>query len=63
MAEKLALSVAEAAKLLGVSVPTAYELARREDFPSLKIGRRLLVNRAGLQDWLDRQSGSAEGRA
>ena len=35
--EKLALSVHETAEILGVSVPTAYELARRADFPAFHV--------------------------
>lgn len=54
--EKLALSVPETAKILGVSVPTAYELTRREDFPAFRIGRRTLVDRAGLQRWVSAQT-------
>lgn len=50
--EKLALSVPETAKILDVSVPTAYELTRRADFPAFRIGRRTLVDRAGLEHWV-----------
>ena len=58
--EKLALSVHETAEILGVSVPTAYELARRADFPAFHVGRRTLVDRTGLRRWIAKQSG-AEG--
>lgn len=54
--EKLALSVPETAKILGVSVPTAYALTRRADFPAFRIGRRTLVDRTGLQHWIAKQS-------
>lgn len=43
--------------LLGVSRPTAYALVHREDFPKVRIGRRVLVPRAGLEKWLEKQSG------
>ena len=33
--EKLTLSVAEAAQLLGLSTPKVYELTHRADFPSV----------------------------
>lgn len=55
--EKLAISVREAAELLGISVPTAYELARRADFPAFHVGRRTLVDRAGLARWVSAQTG------
>ena len=50
--------------LLGVSRPTAYELVHRGDFPKVKVGRRLLIPRAGLEQWLAKQSGiDGEGAA
>lgn len=58
--EKLALSVAEAAELLGVSRPTVYDLIHRPDFPSFKVGSRTLISRSGLAAWVDRQAGASE---
>lgn len=56
--EKLALSVAEAAALLGVSRPKMYEVIRREDFTAaFKIGTRTLISRAGLEAWIEAQAG------
>lgn len=57
---KLALSVQETAELLGVSVPTVYQLVGRTDFPSVKIGRRTVINRRLLQRWLDAQAGGEQ---
>ena len=54
---KLAISVRETAEMLGISVPTAYELARRADFPAFHVGRRTLVDRAGLTRWVSAQTG------
>ena len=50
---KLTLSVAETAKLLGVSRNGAYEAIARGDVPSIRLGRRLLVPRAALLQMLD----------
>jgi len=62
--KKLTLTVAEAAELLGVSLPTAYELAHTEGFPVLRIGRKLLISRVGLELWVDRRaSNEAEDRS
>ncbi len=58
---KLTISVKEAAKLLGVSAPTAYNLARRADFPSFTVGNRVLVYVAGLEDWVKAQAGKRGG--
>lgn len=45
MADKLsplAVSAAEAARLLGVSRPTLYQYIGRDDFPSFWVGNRVL---------------------
>lgn len=54
MNEKLTLSVDEAGKLLGVSRQVAYQLIHRPDFPTLHIGRRVLVPKKQLEAWMDR---------
>ena len=60
MNEKLTLSLDEAGKLLGVSRQTAYLLSRRNDFPVLRIGRRILIPRKQLEAWMDRNVTGAE---
>lgn len=52
----LAVSAAEAARLLGISRPTLYQYIGRDDFPSFRVGNRVLVSVAGLQEWIDRQT-------
>ena len=54
MTEKLTLSVEEAGKLLGVSRQVAYQLIHRPDFPTLHIGRRVLVPKKQLEAWMYR---------
>ena len=54
--EKTTLSVQELASSLGISLPVAYELVKRPDFPSLRIGARILVPVDSFQDWLNRQT-------
>ena len=46
------MNVTEMSEQLGISKPTAYELTRREDFPSLKIGRRIVIPVEAFQKWL-----------
>lgn len=58
-ADKIALSVAEAAELLGVSPPTVYKLIRRTDFPAFKVGTRTLISRSKLEEWVAAQAGGA----
>ena len=54
--EPLAVSAAEAARLLGVSRPTVYQYIRRQDFPSFKLGSRTLVSVDGLRAWVANQA-------
>ena len=51
--EKMMLSVEEAGELLGVSRVVAYQLSHRDDFPVLHIGRRLLVPKGKLIEWVN----------
>lgn len=51
--EKMTLTVDEMSKILGVSRPMAYRLANSEGFPSIKVGRRILVLRKQLESWLE----------
>ena len=48
----ITLSARDLAELLGISLIAAYSLFHREDFPTLKIGRRLLVTHDALMQWL-----------
>ncbi len=59
MNEKLTLSVEEAGKVLGVSRQIAYKLSRQADFPTLHIGRRVLVPKKQLEAWMDRNVSGA----
>ena len=54
--EPLAVGTTEAARLLGVSRPTLYQLLNRVDFPSFRVGNRVLISVVGLQEWIDRQT-------
>lgn len=54
--EPMAVSAPEAARLLGVSKPTLYELMGREDFPAFKLGRRTLISVDGLREWVRNQT-------
>ncbi len=45
-------TVDEAARLLGIGRNSAYEAARRGDLPTLRVGKRILISRAGLDRML-----------
>lgn len=52
---KMTLTMAELADELHISLPTARKLVRKSGFPAFSIGSRILINREGLQRWLDGQ--------
>ena len=54
---RMTMTVEEMAAELNISRPTAYGLVKQEHFPAFRIGQRILVNRAGLQRWIDAQCG------
>ena len=54
--EKLTWSASEAAEIVGVSVSKMYEMMRIEGFPTIKLGKRLLVSRKGLERWIEEQA-------
>lgn len=49
------LSVPEVAAVLGISRAGAYELVHSASFPKVKIGKRILVPKDKLIEWLDAQ--------
>ena len=51
------LSVLEMAAALGISRAGAYELARTEGFPALKIGTRIVIPKDKLKEWVDQNVG------
>lgn len=51
----LMLSVPETGSVLGISRAAAYELARSKDFPSLRIGTRIVVPKDKFIDWINRR--------
>lgn len=57
--ERLAVSVNEAARLLGISRDLAYDLVARGEIPAIRLGRRLVVARRALQHLLAGQAVTA----
>lgn len=60
--ERLTITVKEAAELIGVSLPTMYEIIKRVDFDALlEVGRKnrkKLIYYPKWLDWLERQTQS-----
>jgi len=53
--EKQGLSLSEAAKVVGVSYPTIHKLAHSNGFPAFRVGKKWIVPREKLIEWLHRQ--------
>ena len=53
----LMLSVPDLAKVLGISRAGAYELAHSREFPSMKIGSRIIVLKDKFLLWIEKQCG------
>ena len=53
--EKTMISVSEMQSRLGVSRPMAYQLVNKENFPAIRIGRKILIPIKQLDRWIDEQ--------
>ena len=49
---KMTLTVQEAAQLVGICKPKMYELVRAGKVRSIKAGKKILISRRSLMDWL-----------
>lgn len=54
--DRLAYSIVEAAGVIGVGRTTMYALIDAGSIPTVTVGRRRLVTRRALEDYLDRLS-------
>jgi len=48
----LLLNVKQLADLLGVSDSSVYELIQENGFPSLRIGKRIVIPKEELREWI-----------
>lgn len=56
MTDRIVLTVPEAARALGASKNTVYELVRTRQIPHVRIGTRIRIPKAALETWLERQA-------
>lgn len=52
------LTVMELKELLGIGREQAYELVKSEDFPTKRIGRRIIIYKPNLIKWLEKNNAS-----
>jgi excisionase family DNA binding protein len=50
--DKLVISIEQAGKILGLSRPTAYKLAKSGSIPTLSLGRKIVVSKIQLEKLL-----------
>lgn len=50
--EKPTLTVKEAAGYTGIGINAIYRLTWTKDFPAIRVGRKVLILREGLDEWL-----------
>ena len=54
--EAAVYNIPQIAVLLDINVIKAYELAKRKDFPTVRIGRRIVVPKQAFYKWLNDQA-------
>ena len=52
----LFLNADTVAKVLGVSISSAYELMHQPDFPVMKVGSRMVVPKEKFTEWVSAQA-------
>ena len=53
--ERMTITVEQLAQELHISRPTAYNLVKQKGFPAFTIGKRVLINKQALQNWMDKK--------
>ena len=48
------------AKVLGVSISSAYELMHEKDFPTLRVGSRMVVPKEKFIEWVEQHTKGGE---
>ena len=57
----LMLTVQDVADVLGIGLAHAYEVAHRQDFPTITLGSRIIVPRDKFMAWIDEQAAKKNG--
>ena len=51
------ISVVEASKILGIGKNAMYSLVHQPGFPCVKIGKKIIIRRSGLDEWMKDHEG------
>ena len=49
---KMTLSVSETAEMIGISKPKVYDLLREGKLPSIHVGKKIVIPKQAVIDWL-----------
>ncbi len=60
---KMTLTVREAAEMIGISKPKMYELIREGEIPSIHVGKKIVIARQALLDWLSEGDNDGKEKA
>ena len=55
----LFLNAAMVSQVLGISAASSYELMHEKEFPSLRIGSRLIVPKEKFRQWVEEKTGGS----
>jgi len=58
---RLTMSVTEVCQEMGISKPTGYDLVNQTNFPSIRLGKKIIIPREAFENWL--QESVASGLA
>lgn len=56
MNDTLVYTVNELAKVLNIGMNSAYYLVNSKDFPKITVGRKILVPKKALEEWINTNS-------
>lgn len=61
MSDRLAVTISEAARLVGVSRPTIYAWSKLEGFPIVRIGSTVRIPISAFERWLEAEAQTGRG--
>lgn len=54
--DKATMTIADLADELNISLVSAYSLSKKQGFPSIRVGGRILVDTEGFKKWLKEEA-------
>lgn len=54
--DKATMTIADLADELNISLVSAYSLSKKDGFPAIRVGGRILVDTEGFRNWLKKEA-------